>query len=293
MARALFRPAMSRRSAGEHHRYWSGLVALILTFGPISGAHFNPAVTLADASQGGLPWKLVPGYIVAQGIGAIAGVYAAHGMFGLALMQTSKHARAGGSQLFSEFIATFGLLAVIWGCSRAGALLLSHLLLARILPPHTGSQLIHVFRQPRCHAGPVFHETFAGIRPIDAPLFILVQIVGAFAATGLFRWLAPATQQTAEELSLFHTQRQRTEVPFMRKVIFASCTMQVVPRCPRFFNKYADPAKWLSAGTQPAPVIPWNDAMKEVGLDVSVVLKPLNKSNTEIEKRVKMLVNAE
>jgi thioredoxin type arsenate reductase len=94
------------------------LVALLLTFGPISGAHFNPAVTLADASQGGLPWREVPGYVAAQLVGAFAGVAAAHVMFGEPVFSASRHITVGGAQLFSEFIATFGLLAVIWGCAR-------------------------------------------------------------------------------------------------------------------------------------------------------------------------------
>src|SRR5271156_587911 len=81
------------------------LVALILTFGPISGAHFNPAVTLADASQGGLPWREVPGYVAAQLVGAFAGVAAAHAMFGEPVFFASRHARAGGAQVFGEFIA--------------------------------------------------------------------------------------------------------------------------------------------------------------------------------------------
>src|SRR5436190_17293926 len=87
----------------------AALVALILTFGPISGAHFNPAVTLADASQGGLPWREVPGYLVAQLLGAVGGVLSAHLMFSLEPLQVSEHVRAGGAQMFSEFIATFGL----------------------------------------------------------------------------------------------------------------------------------------------------------------------------------------
>jgi glycerol uptake facilitator-like aquaporin len=94
------------------------LVALILSFGQISGAHFNPAVTLADASQGGLPWREVPGYLAAQTVGAFAGVVAAHVMFGEPVFRASRRVRAGGPQLFSEFLATFGLLAVIWGCAR-------------------------------------------------------------------------------------------------------------------------------------------------------------------------------
>src|SRR5258705_9637573 len=93
------------------------LITLIFTFGPILGAHFNPAVTLADASQGGISWSDAPVYIVAQVLGAFIGVGAAHLMFGEAFIQVSQHARAGSGQLFSEFIATFGLLCVIWGCA--------------------------------------------------------------------------------------------------------------------------------------------------------------------------------
>ncbi len=96
----------------------AALVALILTFGPISGAHFNPAVTLSDASQGGMPWREVPAYIGAQVIGALVGVAAANAMFDLPFYAASHHIRHGAGQLLSEGIATFGLLAVIWGCAR-------------------------------------------------------------------------------------------------------------------------------------------------------------------------------
>src|SRR5260221_2575812 len=96
----------------------AGLVALILTFGPISGAHFNPVVTLADGPLGGLPWREVPAYLAAQIAGAFAGVAMAHVMFGLPVFFASQHVRRGPAQLLSEFVATFGLLAVIWGCSR-------------------------------------------------------------------------------------------------------------------------------------------------------------------------------
>src|SRR5205085_3222576 len=97
------------------------LVALILTFGPISGAHFNPVVTLADAARGGTAWRHVLPYLAAQLAGAFAGVAAAHVMFALPLFSASGHARAGGAQVFSEFVATFGLLAVICGCVRTRA----------------------------------------------------------------------------------------------------------------------------------------------------------------------------
>ena len=94
------------------------LVALILTFGGISGGHFNPAVTVADALEGGIPWREVSAYIGAQCVGGLTGTVIAHLMFGLRLLSLSRHARSGGAQVFSEFIATFGLLAVIWGCSK-------------------------------------------------------------------------------------------------------------------------------------------------------------------------------
>ena len=96
----------------------AALIALILTFGEISGAHFNPAVTLADALESGLAWSEVPTYIAAQFAGGITGTALANLMFGRALFSFSLHARGGPAQLLSEFIATFGLLCVIWGCSR-------------------------------------------------------------------------------------------------------------------------------------------------------------------------------
>jgi glycerol uptake facilitator-like aquaporin len=96
----------------------AALTALILAFGPISGAHFNPVVTLADAWQGQTLWRDVPLYIAAQIGGAMAGVAVAHLMFGQTLFLASTHMRSGSAQLLSEFIATFGLLAVIWGCGR-------------------------------------------------------------------------------------------------------------------------------------------------------------------------------
>src|SRR5688572_22836181 len=96
----------------------AALIALILTFGPISGGHFNPAVTVADASQAGLAWRDVPGYVIAQCSGAVLGVWMAHLMFEQRLFMLSLRARSGPAQMFSEFVATFGLVAVIWGCSR-------------------------------------------------------------------------------------------------------------------------------------------------------------------------------
>jgi glycerol uptake facilitator-like aquaporin len=168
----------------------AALVALILTFGPISGAHFNPAVTLAEASQKGLPWSDVPLYIFAQTAGAFAGVASAHVMFGEPLFAASHHARSGSAQLFSEFIAAFGLLSVIWGCvrSRSGA-----------VPFAVGAYITGAywftastsFANPAVTLARAATNTFAGIRPADVPGFIAAQLSGALAATLLFRWLTP------------------------------------------------------------------------------------------------------
>ena len=116
--REIGRGERGHRAACEYAGDGRMLVALILTFGPISGAHLNPAVTLALAWQGDISWAEVPGYLVAQLCGAFGGVAAAHLMFGEPLFSASQHVRSGGGQMFSEFVATFGLLAVIRGCGR-------------------------------------------------------------------------------------------------------------------------------------------------------------------------------
>jgi glycerol uptake facilitator-like aquaporin len=169
------------------------LVALILTFGSISGAHFNPAVTLADASQGGLAWREVPGYIAAQIIGAFAGVASAHLMFGEPVFFASRHVRAGGAQLFSEFIATFGLLSVIWGCARLRSSAVPFAVGAYITAAYWFTSSTS-FANPAVTLARAASDTFAGIRPADVPGFIAAQLAGAMAATLLFRWLVPSPQ---------------------------------------------------------------------------------------------------
>lgn len=179
------------------------LVALILTFGPISGAHFNPAVTLADASQGGVPWSEVPGYLAAQFLGAFAGVAAAHLMFGEAVFSVSRHTRAGGAQMFSEFIATFGLLAVIWGCARLRSSAVPFAVGAYIMGAYWFTASTS-FANPAVTLARSASDTFAGIRPADAPGFILAQLAGAAAATLLFRWLLPSLSKTAASVVISH-----------------------------------------------------------------------------------------
>jgi glycerol uptake facilitator-like aquaporin len=169
----------------------AALVALILAFGPISGAHFNPAVTLAHASQGGLAWHAVPGYLAAQFAGALAGVWAAHLMFGEPVLSLSQHARSGNGQLFSEFVATFGLLAVIWGCSRTQPAAVPFAVGAYIASAYWFTASTS-FANPAVTLARACTNTFSGIRPMDAPGFVLMQLLGAGAATALFRWLGRA-----------------------------------------------------------------------------------------------------
>jgi glycerol uptake facilitator-like aquaporin len=168
----------------------AGLVALILTFGPISGAHLNPAVTLADASQGGLPWREAPLYIVAQVLGAFAGVAVAHVMFAKPVLFASTHERSGLAQLVSEFVATFGLLSVIWGCARRRPSAVPFAVGAYITAAYWFTSSTS-FANPAVTLARAASDTFAGIRPADVPGFIVAQLVGAAAATATFRWLVP------------------------------------------------------------------------------------------------------
>jgi glycerol uptake facilitator-like aquaporin len=185
----------------------AALLALILTFGPISGAHFNPAVTLADAWQRGLAWGEAPLYILAQIVGAFAGVAAAHVMFGLPLFFASRHVRSGGSQVFSEFVATFGLLAVIWGCVRFRSWAVPFAVAAYITAAYWFTASTS-FANPAVTLARAASDTFAGIRPSDAPAFILAQLAGAFVATVLFRWLAPSLPKDAKSVLVPHEERR-------------------------------------------------------------------------------------
>src|SRR5216684_203024 len=183
----------------------AALVALILAFGPVSGAHFNPAVTLADATQRGIPWARVPGYFVAQCAGAMVGVYVAHLMFAQPMIQTSHHARTGTAQLFSEFVASFGLLAAIWGCSRSRAAVVPFAVGAYITAAYWFTASTS-FANPAVTLARSFSDTFAGIRPIDVPLFIAAQFAGGIAATFLFRWLVPKLASVAQHVLVAHSE---------------------------------------------------------------------------------------
>ena len=183
----------------------AGLLALVLTFGPISGAHFNPAVTLAEALSGRFEWRIVPAYLLAQFSGAIVGVAIAHTMFGLPLFSASHHVRTGSAQFFSECIATFGLLAVIQSTAHYRAAITPFAVAAYITAAYWFTASTS-FANPAVTLARAATNTFAGIRPIDAPGFILAQLLGAAAATILFRWLLKPEVACCPEVAALQTR---------------------------------------------------------------------------------------
>jgi glycerol uptake facilitator-like aquaporin len=177
----------------------AALVALILAFGPISGAHFNPVVTLSDAMERGIRWAEAATYIAAQVAGALGGAIVAHAMFTLPVVSVSQHMRSGAAQLFSEFVATFGLMCAIWGCVRRRPDTVAYAVGAYITAAYWFTASTS-FANPAVTIGRAVSDTFAGIRPQDVPGFVAAQLVGGFAATLLFRWLAAGdTRPTAVE----------------------------------------------------------------------------------------------
>jgi glycerol uptake facilitator-like aquaporin len=158
-------------------------------------------VTLADASQGGLPWKDVPAYVVAQVLGAFAGAALAHVMFEEPIFSASTHVRTGAGQLVSEFVATFGLLAVIWSNVRRRPSVTPFAVGAYITAAYWFTSSTS-FANPAVTLARAASNTFAGIRPVDAPGFVFAQLAGAGAATAMFRWLVPsATDPKVGKLS--------------------------------------------------------------------------------------------
>lgn len=171
----------------------AALVALILAAGPVSGAHLNPAVTLAEAWRGRMPWREAPAYLAAQFTGAFAGVAVAHAMFGLSVFSFSTKIRAGLPQAFSEFVATFGLIAVIRGCARSRPSAIPIAVGAYITAAYWFTASTS-FANPAVTLARACTNTFAGIRPADAPAFLAAQIAGAFIATLLMNALETQTE---------------------------------------------------------------------------------------------------
>ncbi len=167
----------------------AALVALILAFEPISGAHLNPAVTLGQALLRQMPWRQVPAYVLAQIAGGFAGVAAANVMFGCPLFFAASRARSGPAQVLSEFIATFGLLIVIWGCAKSRAPAVPFAVGAYIAAAYWFTASTS-FANPAVTLARAASDTFAGIRPADVPGFVGAELAGCVAAAFLFSWLS-------------------------------------------------------------------------------------------------------
>jgi glycerol uptake facilitator-like aquaporin len=176
----------------------AALVALILAFGGISGAHFNPVVTLSMSFKGAMQWREAPGYILAQFAGGFIGVAAANRMFGCAFFFASNHARSGPAQLLGEFVATFGLIVVIWACleSRASA-----------VPLAVGAYIVSAywftsstsFANPAVTLARSASDTFAGIRLVDVPGFVVAEVAGGLVAIVLCTWMFRTSRAAGTE----------------------------------------------------------------------------------------------
>jgi glycerol uptake facilitator-like aquaporin len=164
------------------------LVALILTFGPISGAHFNPVVTLSLASRGELSAGAAAVYLLVQILGAVAGVWLAHGMFGLPILQASTHARESFGEWVGEFTATFGLIGLILSASRHTPSGVPYAVAAYITAAYWFTSSTS-FANPAVTFARSLTNTFAGIQSDHVFGFIIAQVIGAAMATLLFGWL--------------------------------------------------------------------------------------------------------
>lgn len=173
----------------------AALAVLIALLGPVSGAHFNPAVSLIQALRGALPWPEAASYALAQIIGCCLGALLAHAMFQLPLLQTSVHVRAGPAQWLSEAVATFGLLLVVLGCRRAAD---APWMVAAWIGAAYWFTASTSFANPAITIARSLSNTFAGIRPQDVPPFILAQLAGALAAYGAARLIFPLPQPAAQ-----------------------------------------------------------------------------------------------
>jgi glycerol uptake facilitator-like aquaporin len=167
----------------------AALVALILSFAPISGAHLNPIVSFAMAIRRRMPWREVPIYAFAQFAGGVLGTIVAHVMFGCEWYSPSHHRRSGFAQLVSECVAAFGLLCVIWGCMKVRSALATPVAVAAYIVAAYWFTASTSFANPAVTVARSITDTFTGIRPVDVPGFAVAQVVGALLATGLFAWL--------------------------------------------------------------------------------------------------------
>ena len=195
----------------------AGLFAIILMFGPVSGAHFNPVVSLLDASFGGIRWRDAAAYVPAQISGCIVGAIVANTMFAQAAVSISTKHRASPAHLFSEVIATLGLLLVIFSLARtrrgasAPAAVGAYIGAAYFFTSSTS------FANPAISIGRIFSNTFAGIAPASVPGFVVAQLIGAGAAIAVIRLLVPRTSRPSRPpRSCSPTNRSRPPSPAAR-----------------------------------------------------------------------------
>lgn len=242
------------------------LAAVILAFGPISGAHLNPAVTLADAWQRGLKWRDVPFYIGAQVAGALAGVALANLMFGLPVFFASHHARHGLPVLLSEFVATIGLLAVILGCSRAKGNVTAFAVAAYVVGAYWFTASTS-FANPAVTIARSLSDTFAGIAPSDVLGFVAAQLLGAMAATAFYAWLW-AGRLKAEGVVVPHERVNTVKRSVLFVCVHNSARSQMAEA---FLNaRCSDDFIAESAGLEPGELNPLAvEAMGEVGIDIA------------------------
>jgi len=179
-----------------------GLMALILAFGNVSGAHFNPVVTLADRVLGGLDTRRALVYIGAQLVGGCAGAVIANLMFDLPVVEWSTHTRTGSGLWLGEVVATFGLLTVILGVVRSGQTAAAPFAVGAYIGAAYWFTSSTSFANPAVTVARMLTDTFAGIRPHSVPVFILAQCAGAIAAVALARFLHPALPDDAERIVL-------------------------------------------------------------------------------------------
>jgi glycerol uptake facilitator-like aquaporin len=231
------------------------LVAIILAFGPISGAHFNPAITLAQAFTGRQRWSDAGSYVVAQLVGAVTGVALANLMFGKPAFFASHHGRHGFPLLLGEFVATFGLLLVIGVCVRYRASYTAYAVGSYIVGAYWFSSSTS-FANPAVAIARSMSDTFAGIAPVDVAPFIAAEVLGAIGATVLLTWLVP-------EKGYLRMKRRVLFVCIHNSARSQMAQALLNVRCPDVFEAE-------SAGLEPGTLNPLAvEAMREIGIDIS------------------------
>jgi glycerol uptake facilitator-like aquaporin len=191
----------------------AGLFAIVLMFGPVSGGHFNPVVSLVDAHFGGLSWRDALAYIPAQVAGCITGAIAANGMFALAAISISTHHRASPAHVLAEVIATLGLLLVIFSLARTGRTPSAPAAVGAYIGAAYWFTSSTSFANPAITVGRMFSDTFAGIAPASAPAFIIAQLAGGLVAIAVVRALYPdVTPAEAADVVLPHDGAQRSRI---------------------------------------------------------------------------------